>query len=79
MLQNSITIKNTDGKGSPSSRSFGGHGSYSGPGVVSLITEQLSIETGNTIDPLKGEAVMHIFGVYPSPLKQELELVEKYD
>ncbi|MEK3919441.1 MULTISPECIES: DUF4073 domain-containing protein [unclassified Paenibacillus] len=72
-VKNALTIKNTDGNGS---RSFGGHGSYSGPEVVSLITKQLFIETGNMIDPLKGEAVMRILGVYPSPLKEELELVE---
>ncbi|MGN7413981.1 DUF4073 domain-containing protein [Paenibacillus sp. SAF-068] len=72
-VKDALTIKNTDGSGS---RSFGGHGSYSGPEVVSLITKQLSLETGNTIDPLKAEAVMLILGVYPSPLKQELGLIE---
>lgn len=72
-VKDALTIKNTDGNGS---RSFGGHGSYSGPEVVSLITKQLSIETGTTIDPTKAEAVMHILGVYPSPLKQELGLIE---
>lgn len=75
-VKDALKIKFTEQNGSPSAHSFGGHGSYSGPEVVSLITKQLSIETGNTIDPTKAEAVMHILGVYPSPLKQELELVE---
>ncbi|MCL6660903.1 DUF4073 domain-containing protein [Paenibacillus amylolyticus] len=75
-VKDALKIKFTEQNGSPSAHSFGGHGSYSGPEVVSLITKQLSIEAGNTIDPLKGEAVMHILGVYPSPLKQELGLVE---
>ncbi|MGQ8872616.1 DUF4073 domain-containing protein [Paenibacillus sp. TSA_86.1] len=72
-VKNALTIKDPDGS---SSRSFGGHGSYSGPDVVSLITKQLSIETGNKADPAKAEAVMYILGVYPSPLKKELGLIE---
>lgn len=72
-VKNALTIKDSDGSGS---RSFGGHGSYSGPNVVSLITKQLSIETGNRIDPTKGEDVLHILGAYPSELKRELGLIE---
>ncbi|WP_145413674.1 DUF4073 domain-containing protein [Paenibacillus xylanexedens] len=72
-VKNALTIKDSDGSGS---RSFGGHGSYSGPNVVSLITKQLSIETGNGIDPTKAEDIMHILGAYPSELKKELGLIE---
>lgn len=75
-VKNALSIKYTSPSGSPTSISFGGHGSYSGPEVVNLITKQLAIETGNTVDPTKGEAVMHILEAYPSPLKQELGINE---
>lgn len=76
MVKNALTIKYTSPSGSPTSVSYGASASYSGPEVVNLITKQLAIETGNVVDPTKGEAVMHILGAYPSPLKQELGLIE---
>ncbi|SEB27564.1 DUF4073 domain-containing protein [Paenibacillus sp. 276b] len=76
MVKNALSIKYTSPSGNPTSVSYGASASYSGPEVVNLITKQLLIETGNTVDSTKGEAVMHILGAYPSPLKQELGLIE---
>ncbi|SDM41794.1 S-layer homology domain-containing protein [Paenibacillus sp. OK060] len=59
-----------------SRHSFGKFGSYSGQDVVSLITTQLAIEAGTSVDPSRAEDVLHVLGVYPSPLNQELGLIE---
>lgn len=62
--------------GSSTRHGFGGHGSYSGEDVVSLITTQLAIEAGTAADPAKAEDVLHVLKAYPSPLNQELGLID---
>ncbi|QOS82205.1 DUF4073 domain-containing protein [Paenibacillus sp. JNUCC31] len=75
-VKNALSIKFTSSNGTPTAHGFGGFGTYTGPEVVNLITKQLAIEIGSIVDPTQAEEVMHLLEAYPSPLKQELGLIE---
>lgn len=75
-VEDVLYIMVTSPDGATYKQGFGRYAQYGGEDVVSLITTQLAIEAGVVEDPSRADDVLHVLRAYPSPLSQELGLIE---